>query len=44
MSGELGVGDPVLPHRQNTPKRFETGAGESDFPEDVDTEVPTNLL
>ena len=37
MSGELGVGDPVLSCRRKTPKRFETKVGEGDFPEDVDT-------
>ena len=37
MDGELGVGDPVLPRRQKTPKCFETGVGKGDFPEDVDT-------
>ena len=35
MGGELGVGDPVLPCRRKTLKRFETGAGEGDPPEDV---------
>lgn len=37
VGGDLGVGDPVLPRRRKTAKRYEIGAGEGDFPEDSDS-------
>lgn len=37
IGGDLGVGDPVLPRRRKTPKRYETGSGEGNFLEDVDS-------
>ena len=34
---ELGVSDPVLPRRRKTPKRYETGESDSEFPKDVES-------
>ena len=43
MGGDLEVEEPSLPRRRKTPKRYEVGMQESNFPEDVEDRYRQNF-